>query len=150
MLKEEPFKKVKYEDWFSSSSEDEGEDAGLGAEARGFGGGESDSRSNQLHSLAATSKKQKHSEKPNGTSPRSSASSSDRDAAALFNQDRYEGRDGHMRLLMEKTYGGDSRFKLGQEFQVDYQDANRVKAHIPDQFMVSMTKKEREDFEVGK
>ena len=31
---------------------------------------------------------------------------------------------------MEKTYDGDSRFKLTPEFEISFKDANRTKSHI--------------------
>ena len=38
---------------------------------------------------------------------------------------RFEGGiDGHMRLQLEKTFGGDERFKLSKDFDVSLKDAN--------------------------
>lgn len=63
-----------------------------------------------------------------------------------FAQERFEGLDGHMRLQLEKTYGGDDRFKLTDDFTVSFKDANKAKRHIPDTMLGAMSKREQEDF----
>jgi hypothetical protein len=61
-----------------------------------------------------------------------------------FSQTRFEGRDGHLRLQLEKTYKGDDRFKLTEDFDVSFADANRSKRHVPDIMMGGMSKREIE------
>lgn len=51
-----------------------------------------------------------------------------------------------MRLQLEKTYGGDDRFKLTKDFEVSYKDANKSKSHIPDVMLGALSKREQEDF----
>ena len=51
-----------------------------------------------------------------------------------------------MRLQMQKTYGGDDRFKLTKDFEVSIKDANKSKAHISDIMLGALSKKEQEDF----
>ena len=63
-----------------------------------------------------------------------------------FIQQRFEGLDGHMRLQLEKTYGGDERFKLTDEFKVSFKDANKAKRHIPDAMLGALSKREQQDF----
>ena len=47
---------------------------------------------------------------------------------------------------MQKTYKGDDRFKLTEDFDVTVKDANKAKSHIPDQMLGQLSKKELEDF----
>ena len=51
-----------------------------------------------------------------------------------------------MRLQLEKTYGGDDRFKLTDQFEVSFKDANKAHRHIPDVMLGAMSKREQEDF----
>ena len=51
-----------------------------------------------------------------------------------------------MRLQLQKTYGGDDRFKLTNEFEVSFKDANKAKRHIPDVMLGALSKREQEDF----
>ena len=47
-------------------------------------------------------------------------SDSDADnAAQAFDKTEFEGTKGHLRLHMQKTYGGDSRFKLTSDFVIE-------------------------------
>ena len=47
-----------------------------------------------------------------------------------------------MRLQLEKTYGGDDRFKLTEDFEVSLKDANRGHTHVPDQMIGALSKTE--------
>jgi len=40
-----------------------------------------------------------------------------------FAKSRFDGLGCHMRLQLEKTYGGDDRFKLTDQFEVSFKDA---------------------------
>ena len=51
-----------------------------------------------------------------------------------------------MRLQLEKSYVGDDRFKLTEDFNVSFKDAYKVNAHIPDQVLGAMSKREHFDF----
>lgn len=51
-----------------------------------------------------------------------------------------------MRLQLEKTFGGDDRFKLDEDFDVSFGDANKSKAHVPDVMLGALSKREQEDF----
>ena len=51
-----------------------------------------------------------------------------------------------MRLQLEKTYGGDERFKLTSDFDVSFGDAKKTKSHIPDAMLGALSKREQEDF----
>ena len=51
-----------------------------------------------------------------------------------------------MRLQLEKTYGGDERFKLTDQFEVSFKDANKAHRHIPDVMLGAMSKREQQDF----
>ena len=66
------------------------------------------------------------------------------DDADVFKKDQYEGMDGHMRLQMQKTYGDDDRFKLDEDFDVNFADANKVNAHIPDKLVGALNERELE------
>jgi hypothetical protein len=59
-----------------------------------------------------------------------------------FTQTRFDGLDGHMRLQLEKTYGGDDRFKLTEDFNVSFKDANKVRAHVSDVMLGALSKRE--------
>ena len=47
---------------------------------------------------------------------------------------------------MEKTFGGDDRFKLTNDFDVSLGDANQHKKHVPDIMLGALSKREQEDF----
>ena len=67
--------------------------------------------------------------------------------AGFPSHDRFEGGiDGHMRLQLEKTFGGDERFKLTKDFDVSLKDANAGKRHISEVMMGGLSKKEQKDF----
>ena len=51
-----------------------------------------------------------------------------------------------MRLQLEKSYVGDDRFKLTQDFNVSFKDANKANAHIPEQVLGALSKREHFDF----
>lgn len=51
-----------------------------------------------------------------------------------------------MRLQLQKTFGGDERFKLTKDFDVSLKDANKSKSHISDIMMGQLSKREQEDF----
>ena len=51
-----------------------------------------------------------------------------------------------MRLQLEKTYGGDDRFKLTNDFEVSFKDANKAHRHVPDTMLGALSKREQEDF----
>ena len=64
-----------------------------------------------------------------------------------FDQSRFDdGLEGHMRLQLEKTFGGDDRFKLTNDFNVSLGDANKHKKHVPDIMLGALSKREQEDF----
>mmetsp|Transcript_27030 Transcript_27030/g.41169 ORF Transcript_27030/g.41169 Transcript_27030/m.41169 type:complete len:121 (+) Transcript_27030:1-363(+) len=65
---------------------------------------------------------------------------------AGFAQDRFEGLDGHMRLQLQKTYGGDDRFKLTEDFDVSLKDANKSHTHVPDNMLGALSKTEFQHF----
>jgi len=46
---------------------------------------------------------------------------------------------------LEKTYQ-DDRFKLTQDFDVSFKDANKAHAHVPDVMIGAMSKMERDEF----
>ena len=74
-------------------------------------------------------------------------SSDNEDQAKAFDQSRFDdGLVGHMRLQLEKTFGGDDRFKLTGEFDVSLGDANKHKKHVPDVMLGALSKREQEDF----
>ncbi len=47
-----------------------------------------------------------------------------------------------MRLQLQKTYGGDDRFKLTEDFDVSIRDANKTKNHISDIMLGALNKRE--------
>jgi hypothetical protein len=51
-----------------------------------------------------------------------------------------------MRLQLQKSYGGDSRFKLTEDFEVSLTDANRTKNHVSDVMLGGLSKREQQDF----
>ena len=51
-----------------------------------------------------------------------------------------------MRLQMEKGYGGDKRFKLTEDFDVSFKDANKANAHVSDVMLGALSKREHQDF----
>lgn len=51
-----------------------------------------------------------------------------------------------MRLQLQKSYGGDSRFKLTEDFDVSLTDANRTKNHVSDVMLGGLSKREQQDF----
>lgn len=63
-----------------------------------------------------------------------------------FEATRFEGLEGHMRLQLEKTFGGDDRFKLTEDFNVSFKDANRKNAHVSDVMLGALSKREQQDF----
>ena len=70
---------------------------------------------------------------------------SDSEEITNFGQERFEGREGHRRMQLEKTFKGDDRFKLTNEFDVSIRDAEKVRANLPDTMIGAMSKKELED-----
>jgi len=72
-----------------------------------------------------------------------SEGSGDDQPDGFASHDRFEGGiDGHMRLQLEKTFGGDERFKLSKDFDVSFKDANAGKRHISEIMMGGLSKKE--------
>lgn len=51
-----------------------------------------------------------------------------------------------MRLQLEKSYGGDARFKLTEDFDVSLNDANRTHNHVSDVMLGGLSKREQQDF----
>jgi hypothetical protein len=51
-----------------------------------------------------------------------------------------------MRLQLEKSYGGDARFKLTEEFDVSLKDANKSHNHVSDVMLGALSKREQKDF----
>ena len=47
-------------------------------------------------------------------------------------------------MQLEKTYKGDDRFKLTEDFDVSFADANKGKRHMPDVMIGSLNKREQE------
>ena len=50
-----------------------------------------------------------------------------------------------LRMQLEKTYGGDDRFKLGADFNVGFQDANKAGAHVTETMLEAMDKRELDE-----
>jgi len=44
---------------------------------------------------------------------------------------------------MQKTFGGDERFKLTEDFDVSLKDANKSKSHISDVMLGALSKREQ-------
>ena len=59
-------------------------------------------------------------------------------AADQFQKSYFEGDRGHLRLQLQKTYKGDDRFKLDENFKVDKSDAKLM----PQEMFGAMSKKE--------
>jgi len=47
-----------------------------------------------------------------------------------------------MRLQLQKTYKGDDRFRLTQDFDVSFRDANKFNAHVSDVMLGALSKRE--------
>ena len=47
---------------------------------------------------------------------------------------------------MEKSYGGDARFKLTEDFDVSLNDANKTHNHVSDVMLGGLSKREQQDF----
>ena len=45
-------------------------------------------------------------------------------------------------MQLERTYGGDDRFKLGEDFDVGFKDANKAGAHISEAMLGGMDRRE--------
>ena len=56
-----------------------------------------------------------------------------------FEKAQYDGLEGHMRLQLQKSYGGDKRFKLTEEFDVSLKDNH----HISDVMLGALSKREQ-------
>lgn len=70
-----------------------------------------------------------------------SDSEGENDAAEQFEKSYFEGDRGHLRLQLQKTYGGDDRFKLDENFKVDKSDAKLM----PSDMFGAMSKKEKDE-----
>lgn len=69
-----------------------------------------------------------------------SSDSEDGNDAGQFSRSDFEGDAGYLRLQLQKTYNGDSRFKLlDKDFKVD----TKQKSKLPEQMFGAMSKRER-------
>lgn len=73
----------------------------------------------------------------------SNSSHSGEDYEHAFDKSQYEGKKGHLLLQLQKSYKGDSRFKLlGKEHAGFDIDLKQAKKHLPQSMLGALSKRE--------
>lgn len=65
--------------------------------------------------------------------------SEESDGAENFDRKQFEGTKGHLRLLLQKSYKGDDRFKLDKSFKIDTD-----KSLMPENLLGAISKHEKD------